>query len=145
MQNPDVEREFILQTDASGYGVGAVLSQEDENGQDHPVAYYSRKLLPRERIYYLTIERECLAIKLGVQAFAVYLLGKSFRIQTDHRALQWLNRSKETNAQLTRWSLALQPYNSQWSTGRARPMEMQMPYPRWSQRGAAHKRRWKRM
>ena len=44
------------------------------------------------------------------EAFKVYLLGRQFHVQTDHHALQWLNQFKESNARLTRWSLALQPY-----------------------------------
>ena len=60
---------------------------------------------------YSTVEKECLAIKLGIQAFKVYLLGRRFEIQTDHRALVWLDRLKDNNARLTRWSLALQPYD----------------------------------
>ena len=107
--SPDFTREFVLQTDASDFGVGAVLSQFDDEGTDHPIAYFSRKLLPREQRY-STVEKECLAIKLGTQAFRVYLLGRAFIIQTDHRALQWLDRLKETNSRLTRWSLALQPF-----------------------------------
>ena len=63
MMNPDFSCLFILQTDASEVGVGAVLSQTDAEGCDHPVAYVSRKLLPREQKY-ATIEKECLAIKL---------------------------------------------------------------------------------
>ena len=57
------------------------------------------------------MEKECLAIKLAIQHFFVYLLGRKFRVQTDHRALQWLTRAKETNARLLRWSLALQLYD----------------------------------
>ena len=109
LQTPDFDRGFVLQTDASNRGVGAVLGQTDEAGSDQPVAYYSRKLLPREENY-STIEKECLAIKLAVQAFRVYLLGRQFTIQTDHRALEWLDRVKENNGRLTRWSLALQPF-----------------------------------
>ena len=89
LQCPDFSRPFILQTDASDWGVGGVLSQLDQEGLDHPVAYFSRKLLPRERRY-ATVEKECLAIKLAIQAFRVYLLGKPFRIVTDHHALEWL-------------------------------------------------------
>ena len=66
-------KEFLLQTNASDVGVGDVLSQLDEEGADHPVAYYSRKLLTREQKY-ATIEIECLAIKLVTQAFSVCLL-----------------------------------------------------------------------
>ncbi len=71
--------------------------------------YFSRKLLPREQKY-ATEEKECLAVKLGIQHFAVYLMGKPFRIQTDQCALQWLNNFKEKNSRLTRWSLALEPF-----------------------------------
>ena len=51
------------------------------------------------------------ASPLGVQAFHVYLMGRPFLIQTDHRSLEWLNRLKDTNARLTRWSLFLQGYS----------------------------------
>ena len=104
---PDFEKVFVLQTDASERGVGAVLSQVNDEGQDHPVAYFSRKLLPREEKY-STIEKECLAIKLSVQIFHVYLMGRPFKVQTDHRSLEWLNRIKDTNARLTQRSLFLQ-------------------------------------
>ena len=107
--SPDFTKPFVLQTDASDVGIGAVLSQSDDKELDHPIAYYSRKLLPRERKY-STIEKECLAIKLAVHAFRVYLLGKPFLIETDHRALEWLNSVKENNPRLARWSLLLQPY-----------------------------------
>ena len=107
MRNPDFTRTFILQTDASNVGVGAVLSQGSE--EDRPIAYFSRKLLLREQNYSV-VEQECLAVVLSIKAFETYLLGKPFVIQTDHRALQWLQQLKDKNGQLTRWSLALQPY-----------------------------------
>lgn len=112
LASPNFALPFVLQTDASERGVGAVLAQRGEDGFDHPVAYFSRKLLPREQRY-STIEKECLAIRLGIQAFRVYLLGRPFHIQTDHRALQWLDRLKDSNNRLARWSLALQPYHFQ--------------------------------
>jgi len=109
LKSPDFAKGFILQTDASDHGIGAVLSQLDTEGTDRPIAYYSKKLLPREERY-STIEKECLAIRLATQAFRVYLLGRPFTIQTDHRALRWLDKLKETNARLTRWSLYLQSF-----------------------------------
>ena len=120
LRSPDFTRPFILQTDASDRGIGAVLSQENLEGEEHPIAYFSRKFLPREERY-STVEKECLAIKLGIQAFRVYFLGKPFVIQTDHRSLVWLDRLKENNARLTRWNLALQPYQFtvQHRSGRA--------------------------
>uniref|UniRef100_A0A1X7U952 Reverse transcriptase n=1 Tax=Amphimedon queenslandica TaxID=400682 RepID=A0A1X7U952_AMPQE len=90
--------------------VGAILSQGEENLDEGPVAYFSKKLLPREQAY-STVEKECLAIILAIKHFSAYLIGRSFIIQTDHRALQWLHKFKEKNARLTRWSLILQPYN----------------------------------
>ena len=81
MRNPDFSRPFVLQTDASGVGVGAVLSQDDQ-----PIAYFSRKLLPREQAYSV-VEQECLAIVLAIKHFQAYLAGRMFIIQTDHRAL----------------------------------------------------------
>ena len=107
LRNPDYSQTFQLQTDASDVGVGAVLSQGGLN--DQPVAYFSKKLLDREKNY-STVEKECLAIMLGVKAFAIYLLGKPFVLQTDNRALVWLKTLKDKNSRLTRWSLALQPY-----------------------------------
>ena len=107
--SPDLTKRFVLQTDASDQGVQAVLSQLGADGHEHPVGYYSKKLLPREQ-HYSTIEKECLAIKLAVEAFRVYLLVRRFVIQTDHRSLEWLEKLKESDARLCRWSLSLQPY-----------------------------------
>lgn len=59
----------------------------------------------------MTVEKECLAVKLEVEAFRIYLLGCPFVIETDHRALEWLDRVKENNMRLTRWSLFLQSYD----------------------------------
>ena len=100
---------FILQTDASDRGVGAVLSQSSTDDDIHPVAYFSKKLLPREERY-STVEKECLAVKLGIEAYWFYLMGRTFTVQTDHCALIWLDRLKDTNSRLTRWSLILQQY-----------------------------------
>ena len=96
--------------DASERGVGAVLSQIDNDKQEHPVAFFSKKLLPWEE-QYSTIEKECLANKLGIHAFKVYLLGRSFQVQTNHWALMWLNNVKDKTFRLTRWSIALQPFD----------------------------------
>ena len=109
LKSPDFTSRFILQTDASNQGVGAVFSQRDDHGSDHPVAYFSKKLLPRE-VRYSTVEKECLAMQLATHSFRVYFLGRPFIIQTDHRALQWLDRLKDNNPRLAQWSLALQPY-----------------------------------
>ena len=113
LQGPDFQSSVPAPTDASDREVGAVLSQLDDEGTKHPVVYYSysRKLLPRKEKY-ATGEKECLAIKLAVHAFKVYLLGRHFTVQMSHRALEWLHRIKDSNAWLTTWSLAQQPFHS---------------------------------
>ena len=64
LKNPDFSKPFQLQTDASDMGIGAVLNQGGD--QDQPIAYFSRKILDRE-MNYSTIEKECLAIVLGIR------------------------------------------------------------------------------
>ena len=100
----------MLQTDASDRGVGAVLSQKIETGDDNPIACFSKKLQPHEGRY-STIEKECLAIKLAMQAFRTYLIGRHFTVETDHRSLVWMDKLKDSNFRLTRWSLSMQPFN----------------------------------
>uniref|UniRef100_A0A669EG75 Gypsy retrotransposon integrase-like protein 1 n=1 Tax=Oreochromis niloticus TaxID=8128 RepID=A0A669EG75_ORENI len=108
LQCPDFTQPFTLQTDASGEGLGAVLLQgEGENKR--PVVYISRKLFPRE-MKYSTIEKEALAIKWALDTLKYYLMGDEFVLETDHRALQWMNRMKDSNARITRWYLSLQPF-----------------------------------
>lgn len=108
LHSPDFENSFVLQTDASELGLGAVLMQE-ENGEKHPVVYLSRKLFPRETRYSV-VEKECLALKWALDSLKYYLLGRDFVVETDHKALKWLHRMKDTNSRLTRWFLSIQPF-----------------------------------
>jgi hypothetical protein len=106
---PNLEKAFVLRTDASQTGIGGVLLQYYDD-IPHPVAYVSRKLLQRE-VNYSVIERELLAIIFGVSKFRYYLLGKQFMLEVDHRPLVYLNKFKGQNDRLLRWALSLQPYN----------------------------------
>ena len=106
---PDVNKTFILQTDASNVGIGAIMLQQREDGIKHPVAFASRKLLPRESNY-STIEKECLAIVSAIGKFQQYLYGSEFILETDHQPLQYLGAAQYQNGRLMRWALALQPY-----------------------------------
>nr|KAG5708955.1 hypothetical protein BaRGS_009364 [Batillaria attramentaria] len=105
---PDLSKEFIVRTDASNSGLGAVLLQ-DKDGLLHPVAFVSRKLLDRETRY-STIERECLAIVWSLAKLSRYLWGREFVLQTDHRPLSYLTSGKFKNCRITRWALALQEF-----------------------------------
>ena len=106
---PDFDRLFVLQTDASEGGVGAILCQDQGSGLQ-PITCASKKLSKAERNY-STIEKECLAIVWGVQKFRQYLYGRTFVVQTDHRPLQYLQEAKTTNSRLMRWALQLQPFS----------------------------------
>src|SRR3984885_5176657 len=106
---PDIEGEFLIQTDASDDAMGCVLMQE-HNGDKHPVSYASKKFSERERKYSVE-ERECLAMVWGIQKYNRFLYGKEFIIETDHCGLQYLKTGSIRNARVMRWYLALQNYN----------------------------------
>ena len=108
---PELQKVFILRTDASNTGIGAVLLQESE-GVAFPVAYASKKLLPRETRYSV-IERECLALVWGIRKFQMCLYGKEFQVETDHYPLIYMQSAKLTNSRVMRWVLSLQPYRFQ--------------------------------
>lgn len=111
LRSPDFSQRFLVQTDASAVGLWAVLAQ-GEPGDERPVLYLSRHLLPRETRY-STVEKEGLAIKWALESLRYYLLGREFDLETDHRALKWINSMKDHNSRLTRWYLSLQPYQFQ--------------------------------
>lgn len=95
LHSPDFQKAFVLQTDASERGVGAVLLQGPKEDQ-HPVAFISRKLFPRE-VRNSTVEKEALAVKWALDSFKYYLLRREFALETDRKALQSLERMKDTN------------------------------------------------
>lgn len=80
------------------------------DGVLHPVAYASRKLLPREARY-STVEREGLALIWAVQKFHVFLYGRRFTLQSDHQPLAYINSAKHVNSRVLRWSLTLMEYD----------------------------------
>ena len=95
---------FVLQTDASAVGLGAVLEQDG-----HVIAYASRSLTSPER-QYSVIQRECLAVIYALKQFRHYLLGRTFHLVTDHAPLQWLSAQK-MEGMLCRWALVMQEYD----------------------------------
>lgn len=105
---PDPSLPYILDTDASAEGVGAVLSQIHE-GKESVVAYYSKKFTKEERNYCVT-RKELLAVVQGTSHFHPYLYGATFTIRTDHAALRWLKTLKAPEGQLARWLGKLEQY-----------------------------------
>jgi hypothetical protein len=107
---PDPAKPYIVRTDASDVGIGAILLQ-DHGGVLHPVAYASRQLLSAERNY-SAMERECLALVWAItKKFRLYLYGNPFEVQSDHQPLSVVAQKKTVNARVMRWSLALQDYD----------------------------------
>ena len=106
---PDCTREFILDTDASEQGIGAVLSQVHLDGQEHVVAFASRVLSKAERKYSVT-RKELLAVIVFIHHFRPYLLGRRFVLRTDHSSLLWLKNFKDPEGQLARWLEQLEQY-----------------------------------
>ena len=100
---------FMLDTDASNTGIGAVLSQVQDD-QERVIAYYSRTLSKSERNYCVT-RRELLAVVEAIKHFHKYLYGQEFSLRTDHSALQWLLHFKDPEGQIARWLERLQSYD----------------------------------
>ena len=98
---PDPSKTFILDTDASDAGIGAVLSQE-EGGCEQVIAYASRALTKQERKY-ATTKKELLSMVTFIKHFKHYLLGKEFVLRTDHNSLRWLHNFQGLEGQLARW------------------------------------------
>ena len=108
LQYPDPQQPFILDTDASAHGIGAVLSQLF-GGEERVVAYYSRALSAPERNY-CTTRKELLAVVEAARQFHPYLYGAEFTVRSDHSALQWLRKLKDPEGQLARWLARLDQY-----------------------------------
>ena len=105
---PDFDKDFVLRTDASDTGLGAVLLQK-HGEMMFPIAYASKKLAGAPKSYD-TVEKECMAIVWAIDKFNCYLYGRSFTLQTDHHPLTFLNSAKLTNPRLMCWALKLQPF-----------------------------------
>ena len=108
----DPRRRAVLTTDASGLAVAAILTQPDDAGHQHPVAYESRKLTAAERNYPAHI-LELLAVVHALRIFRHYLLGSGapreegcwtdFDLRTDNQAITWLKTNRHLNKMYVRW------------------------------------------
>ena len=96
--------QFVVYTDASDVGLGAVLEQ------DNYVIAYASRILSKSEWNYSVIQKECLAIVYATKQFRHYLLGRQFQLCTDHAPLQWLS-AQRMEGLLCRWALTLQEYS----------------------------------
>ena len=107
----DFEKPFLLETDASSLGLGAVLSQKQDDGKFHPVAYASRELKGGEGKYHSS-KLEFLALKWAVtDQFKEYLWYKTFMVCTDNNSLTYVMTTPNLDAIRHRWVSALAGFN----------------------------------
>ena len=107
---PDPNREYLLETDASRLGLGAVLSQKQSDGKYHPVAVGSRALHGAQVNYHST-KLEFLAIKWSIEHFQTYLLGHCFKVCTNNNPLTYFLTSPNMDATKQRWINELAKYD----------------------------------
>lgn len=113
LQMPDVDRQFIVEVDASDVGVGAVISQwAAEDKKLHPCAFFSRRLSPSECNYDIG-NRELLAVKLALEEWRHWLEGSTipFLVWTDHKNLEYIRTAKRLNPRQSRWALFFTRFN----------------------------------
>ena len=101
------EHLFILETDASAKGLGAVLAQQQEDDKVHPVAFASRSLNAQERNYGIT-KMETFAVVWAAKQFRPYLLGHHCEVITDHAACTSLLSQRNPSPKLARWAMCIQ-------------------------------------
>jgi RNase H-like domain found in reverse transcriptase/Reverse transcriptase (RNA-dependent DNA polymerase)/Integrase core domain/Integrase zinc binding domain/PHD-finger/C-5 cytosine-specific DNA methylase len=110
LRAPDPNRPYILHTDWSNYGIGAVLGQLDDEGREYLIACNSRSLNKHEANY-PSYKGELLALTWAVFCFRRYIHGTKFKLVTDHQPLTWLMRARDLNGQYSRWQMMLQEYD----------------------------------
>ena len=107
----DPDRETVLETDASNWATGGILSQYDDNGDLRPCAYFSKKNLPAECNYEIH-DKELLAVIRCLEEWDAELRSvKSFTVLTDHKNLEYFMKIRRLNERQMRWAEILARYN----------------------------------
>ena len=106
---PDPALPFVVQTDASGFAIGAVLMQDQGKGLQ-PICFLSKKMLPAETRY-PTHEQELLAIICALKTWRHYLSGRKFRVLTDHHSLKHFKTQPQLSVRQSRWKDAIAEFD----------------------------------
>ena len=106
LAHPDFQQPFVVDADASGEGIGAVLSQILDD-KERPISFISRHLTVAEQSWHIR-EKEALAIIWALESFRHFLQGSKFHVRTDHSSLKWLLDAK--TGRLGRWALRLMEF-----------------------------------
>ena len=107
---PMLNEDYILYTDASDVGIGAVLCQKADDGDEKVISFVSKAFSGAEKNW-TTTEEEAYAVVWALQYFHPYVYGRKVTIYTDHKALKWLQDIKQPNGKLARWILKLEEYD----------------------------------
>ncbi|GBG80934.1 hypothetical protein CBR_g31490, partial [Chara braunii] len=105
----DPSLPFVVTTDASQYGIGVVLQQDNGNGY-RPVEFMSARM-PSEKVATSTYERELYALRQALEHWKHYLLGRHFKVYSDHETLRWLKTQAKMTPKLTRWAAEIDQYD----------------------------------
>ncbi len=109
LRRPDFSKVFILHTDQSALGIGAILDQLDEEGKEYVIAYASRSN-NKAKSNYFSYKGECLNVVWVVIHFRPYLYGTNFTLYTDHQPIKWLMTNNKLTGKLARLVFILQEY-----------------------------------
>jgi hypothetical protein len=115
---PKHDRHFIIMADSSDKTIGAILAQCDDHGVERNVAYFSKKLLPRQVNYGIT-QKECYAVVASVIHWHQYIYGHKILVRSDHASLRYLSTAAKHNAMLARWHILLSNYDITFEYRRA--------------------------
>ncbi|GFW98432.1 retrovirus-related Pol polyprotein from transposon opus [Trichonephila clavipes] len=110
LATPDANLPFQVHCDASDYGVGCCLIQQDTEGIYRPIAFASQKFNATQKNW-ASIEKEAWAVLYGLNKFDKWIYGAKVEIISDHNPLKYLNQTTPKSPKLTRWALALQRWN----------------------------------
>ncbi|GBG69697.1 hypothetical protein CBR_g4528 [Chara braunii] len=105
----DPSLPFVVTTDASQFGIGVVPQQDDGNG-NRPVEFMSARMTS-EKVATSTYERELYALWQALDHWKHYLLGRHFKVYSDHETLRWLKTQAKMTPKLTRWAAEIDQYD----------------------------------
>jgi hypothetical protein len=108
MRRPDFSKVFILYIGWSALGIGAILGQLDEEGNEYVITYSSQSNKAKNN--YSSYEGECLVVVWAVIHFRPYFYGTNFILYTNHQPIKWLMTNDKLTCKLAHWAFILQEY-----------------------------------